>query len=66
MYSDNEFTHRAYRDGVVIEARDLVFEHRHPYAGKGAWDATYERQNRSVNYDIGFRLFCERNPGVAI
>ena len=30
MYSDYEFTEVAYASGAVVEARDLLFEHRHP------------------------------------
>jgi hypothetical protein len=34
MYSDNWFSECAHRDGVVIDARDVVFEHLHPAFGK--------------------------------
>ena len=31
MCADNDFCEHAYQDGVVIEARHLLFEHRHPF-----------------------------------
>lgn len=62
MFSDNEFTHRAYRDGVVIEARHLVFEHMHPAFGKGQFDETYQRQNAPEKYQRGEAAFHRRNP----
>jgi hypothetical protein len=62
MMSDYEFTHRAYRDSVVIEARDLVFRHLHANTGARDWDATYARQNAGEHYRTGFDLFIARNP----
>ena len=53
VYSDNYFTHKAYEDGVVIERRDIVFEHLHPVFGKGEWDATYARSNSEKNFANG-------------
>jgi len=54
MFSDNWFTECAYRDGVVIDARDrITFEHRHPVFGKAAMDATYARSNDPSNYEAG-------------
>jgi hypothetical protein len=48
VYSDDYFTHCAYRDGVVVEARDVIFEHLHPIFGKAPTDATYEASNGVV------------------
>lgn len=62
MFSDNEFTHRAYRDGIVIDARHLVFEHLHPVFGKGQFDDTYNRQNAPARYQRGEATFKQRNP----
>jgi hypothetical protein len=53
VYSDDEFTEHAYRDGCVIDARHLVFEHRHPGMGKAADDAVYQWQNRREAYESG-------------
>ena len=55
MYSDNWFSECAHRDGVVIDARDVVFEHLHPVFGKGEMDAVYARSNDSANYKAGER-----------
>lgn len=62
MYSDNEFTHRAYRDGVVIDARDIVFKHMHPAFGGAPMDETYSRQNAADRYRRGLETFLRRNP----
>ncbi len=62
MYSDNYFTERAYRDNVVIEARDIIFEHRHPVFGKAPMDATYAAQNAPEKYAAG-KLIYERLIG---
>jgi hypothetical protein len=53
VYSDNYFTAKAYDDGVIIEARDIVFEHLHPVFGKAEWDETYARSNSDKNYANG-------------
>jgi hypothetical protein len=63
LYSDNEFTYRAYRDGVVVEARDLVFEHRHPlHIPEISVDRTYQHQNSFTNQRVGLETFKQRNP----
>lgn len=64
IFSDNEFTHRARKAGVVIDAPEIIFEHRHPVAGKAEWDATYADQNNRDNYVEGLRLLLERNPDI--
>ena len=62
VFSDNEFTHRAHKDGVVIDARDrLRFEHRHPVFGKAKMDETYAHNNTPERYKAGEALFKERN-----
>lgn len=58
VYSDNWFSHCAYRDGVVIEAQDLVFEHKHPaWDDSPLWDATYARQNDPKRYAEGSEVY---------
>jgi glycosyltransferase involved in cell wall biosynthesis len=58
MYSDTWFSHKAFADGVVIDARDrLVFQHNHPLFGKGEWDETYARSNSDENYAQGEKVF---------
>lgn len=56
MYADNWFTMCAYADQVVMEARDLVFEHMHPNFGKEEWDEIYRRQNSPEAYDKGRKV----------
>jgi hypothetical protein len=61
MYADNEFCEHARQDGIVIDARHLMFPHRH--AGidpeTATWkapqelDAQYNEQNRPEAYRIG-------------
>jgi hypothetical protein len=53
MYSDDWFSECARRDGVVIDARDVVFEHLHPAFGKAEMDATYARSNAAERYAHG-------------
>jgi hypothetical protein len=63
VFSDNEFSHRAWADGVVIDRRtDLVFEHAHPFFGKGEMDSIYQANNSPERYERGRALFMERNP----
>lgn len=58
MFSDNWFSECAFRDGVVIDARDrITFEHLHPAFGKGEMDATYARSNDESNYKAGAETF---------
>lgn len=53
MYSDNYFTDCAYRDGIVVDAKQIVFEHLHPVFGKSDTDKTYEETNSKENYNLG-------------
>jgi hypothetical protein len=53
MWADDEFTDVAYRDGVVIEARDLVFNHKHPAFGTRESDALDAVHQSSTNYLLG-------------
>lgn len=63
VFSDNEFSARAYKDRIVIDARAMLrFEHKHPAFGKGTMDATYQHNNTRERYAAGEALFKERNP----
>ncbi len=53
VYSDNWFTEEAYRRGSVIEAKDIVFKHRHPVFGTAEMDQTYAVQNSAERYAEG-------------
>jgi hypothetical protein len=65
VFSDNYFTHMAYKDGVVIQARDIVFEHLHPAFGKAEMDATYARSNDSKHYKDGEKIYRLLLEGVS-
>jgi hypothetical protein len=70
VFSDGEATYRAYRreereeDFVLIEARDIVFLHRHHwhFPKEVPFDKTYADQNAQERYDTGLKTFRERNP----
>lgn len=40
MNGDIDYTYRAQRDGVIIDARDICFEHQHYHVGKRSMDAS--------------------------
>ena len=67
VYSDDEFTIRAMADcaaGKVqrVDAKDIVFRHRHHYHDKSVpMDETYERENSIEAYSKGRELFLYRN-----
>lgn len=61
MFSDTELTVTAQRDGVVIEARHLLFEHMHPDAGKRGRDAADVKHASSDRWARGEMLFNWRN-----
>lgn len=60
MDSDVDMTEHAYQDGVVIQAFDLTFEHRHPAFGKAAEDDIYRHQNRPEAYKLGHEVLERR------
>jgi hypothetical protein len=63
MFADNDFCEHARRDGVVIDARHLMFPHRHaafdaygwvtPEMRLDSWDEAYEVHNRPEAYHLG-------------
>ncbi len=58
MFSDNWFSRQAFKDGIVIDARErITFEHRHPAFGIGTWDETYLRSNARHHYDLGREIY---------
>lgn len=71
VFSDDEVTYRALRDAsdgkcIYINARDLVFTHRHHYHDPSVpMDETYRRENSSEAYGKGALLFAQRNPKAA-
>src|SRR5580693_426675 len=67
VFSDNEFTVRAYDDGVTVEAKDIMFQHHHPVGNPEIpLDATYEAQNSPERYAQGLAVFNRRNPKHAL
>ena len=63
VFSDNEFSARAWKNGVVIDARDrITFEHLHPVFGRAPNDKTYDHNNSPERYKAGRELFELRNP----
>lgn len=65
IFSDNEFTARAYADQCVIEARDVVFTHNNPMFTGHKADAEFLRHNSATNYKLGEEIFKARNPQPA-
>ena len=59
MYADDDFSEHAAQDGVVIDATNLLFEHRHPMRPE-QMDAVYLHQNRLEAYDLGRRILERR------
>jgi hypothetical protein len=63
VFSDNEFSHRAWRDGIVIDARKrITFTHAHPAFNAAPMDETYAHNNRKDRYERGAETFKRRNP----
>lgn len=67
MFSDNWFSHCAFRDSIVIDARDrITFEHTHPAFGKAEMDATYARSNDRFHYLTGEGIFNRLRDGYGV
>jgi hypothetical protein len=60
MFCDNEFTEHARRDGIVIDAMHIKFEHRHPAFGTAETDSVYQGENRAQAYLDGQANFEHR------
>jgi len=60
MYADNDFCEHAKQDGVVIDARHLMFPHKHPINGQAEIDDVYRAQNRPEAYELGERILEAR------
>jgi hypothetical protein len=58
LYADDDMLQHAYHDGVVIDARHLMFPHTH--AKVGNWDAVYEHQNREEARRLGREVLERR------
>jgi len=68
MMADTDFTDAAEHDGVVIEARDIVIEHRHPFVTGAEQDSVSKHENETAAHELGARIFArrraERNGGT--
>lgn len=65
MYSDGDFSRKAFSDGVVIDARDrITFEHMHPAFGKAEMDETYARSNAAEQYAFGQGIMRRLKSGI--
>ena len=60
LFCDTELTEVAYRDGVVIAAKHLLFEHRHPDCGKRERDAVDREHASQERWNMGEMLFNYR------
>jgi hypothetical protein len=47
---------------VIIPAKDIVFTHNNPIFTGAAQDAEFKRHNAKENYELGEKIFKERNP----
>lgn len=63
VYSDDEFSFRACKEDVVLQAPDICFTHAHPhYDPTVLIDPTYVVQNSEVRKRNGLLTFARRNP----
>jgi hypothetical protein len=62
VFSDDDFSEHAQHDGIVLDAKHLVFPHRHPTfrQDRQGWDAVYQHQNAKEKYETGFAILTER------
>lgn len=60
FYADCDFTEMARKDGVVIDARHLTFQHRHWIGTNVPHDEVYQRQDSAENRELGMRILGER------
>jgi hypothetical protein len=68
MFADNDFCESARADGIVIDARHLLFPHRHPLAnaahGEVETDAAYLAQNRPEAWRLGESVLARRRASA--
>lgn len=60
MSADMEFSDHARRDGIVIDARHIIIEHRHYTFGRAPVDSAYLWQNRPEAYRLGDAVYARR------
>lgn len=64
MFADNDFAEHARQDGVVIDARHLMFPHRHPINGQAEDDQVYRTQARLEAWGLGEQVLSRRRAGA--
>jgi hypothetical protein len=60
IFSDNEFTVRT--KDIQVDGKDLVFKHNNPFFTNAPQDEVFQKHNAVSNYEIGKRIFDQRNP----
>ena len=60
MFVDDDLTLTAEAMGRLVDARHLVFPHRHYSVGRSALDPTYARQNSNAAWWHGWRVIEKR------
>jgi len=60
LFSDTEFTMRAKLDGVLIDARHILFEHMHPVNRKRPADEVDAQHASQVRWDEGKIIYNHR------
>jgi hypothetical protein len=58
---DNDFTNQAHCEGLVIDARDAVFEHVHPHSGAPE-SASHSKMSSEIEAKFGKERFAQRWP----
>jgi hypothetical protein len=65
MFADNDFCESANHDGIVIDARHLMFPHRHPlYDHSVKMDAVYAEQSRAEAWQLGESILARRRASA--
>ena len=60
VFSDDFHSWSAYKDGIVIDANQIVIEHHHPFFNEGkGWDEVYAIHNSPERYQEGAAIFEE-------
>ncbi len=60
MWADDDLTEVAKREGALVDARHLLFPHRHMFVSLAPADATYARQNSNQSWWHGWRVYEKR------
>ena len=63
MYADDDWTAKATAEGLVVAARHILLEHRHPSFRQmwaRDWDDVYEHEASQEHYRVGREVFARR------